>query len=104
VDASDPTARANPRAGGVLVLAGLAALVVTIAITAAFPTGARPAVFIAGLAVAGTLWIWGGLQARAALIRGVPHTARTIVLGIVAFTMGGVAAIGCLSGLLTAAF
>jgi hypothetical protein len=89
VRAPDAPATAGIR----LVVAGIAMLPASVALTAAFPTAARPAVFIIGLGAVAGLCIAGGIQARGALLSGVIHTGRTVVVGIVGLTMGGVAAI-----------
>ena len=88
---------APPPTGTRFVLASIAAVPAALAITAIVPAGARPGVFVAGLAVVATLGVVGGLRARTALLRGVPHTVRTTAIAIVGLTVGAVAAISCLA-------
>jgi hypothetical protein len=87
-----------------LVLAGFAAFPVALALTAPFPTGARPAIFIAGLVAAGAICGAGGVLARRALTRGTSKTARTVATGIVGLMFAAIAGVTLVTALVGAFF
>jgi hypothetical protein len=98
------TAIEDASRGTRLVLAAFLAVPVALGVTAVFPQGARPPVFVVGLAVIAGLGVWGGLLARRALLAGTERTGRTILVGIAGLTLGVVAALSCLSATVTALF
>ena len=72
-------------------MGGVALIPLAVAITAAFPTRARPAVFLTGLAGVAALCLVGGIAARRALLGGAA-TVRSGALAIAGLTIGAVAA------------
>lgn len=85
-----------------LVLSALVAIPAAVAITAAFPTGLRPAVFLTGLAGAGALGLIGGMRARRLIVQGTDRPVRIILSAIVGLTVGLVAGIAIVAATLGA--
>ncbi len=76
------------------------AIPAALGVTAAFPEGARRAVFIAGLGPVAALCIAGGLAARKALLGGTSRIGRSVLVGITGLTLGVVAAVSLVTALL----
>lgn len=83
-----------------LVLAGIVTIPAAVGVTAAFPEGARRAVFIIGLGLVAGLCIAGGLAARKALLAGTTRVGRSVLGGIAGLTLGVVAAVSFVTALL----
>lgn len=66
--------------------------------TAAFPEGARPAVFLVGVAVTAALALWGGIRARRALLENAPATGHAVAIAWIGLTIGVTAAVFCVWG------
>jgi hypothetical protein len=78
-----------------LVVASLAVLPLWLPITAAFPRGTRPAVFLVGVAGTSALALAGGIRARRALLAETPHQARAVVVAWTGLLIGVVAGVFC---------
>lgn len=83
-----------------MVLVGIVSIPAAVGVTAAFPEGARRAVFITGLGLVAALYIAGGLAARKALLAGTTRVGRSVLVGITGLTLGVVAAVSFVTALL----
>ena len=89
VSAADADARRGLR----LALAGVVATPVTAVLIAVTPTGARGAVYLAGLAAVSATSITGGSLGRRALSAGTALRARAITAAMLGLWLGVTAAV-----------
>lgn len=92
--ASDPSLR-RPT---VAVVGSILWAPVAVGLTAAFPEDARPAVFLAGVAVTSALALWGGIRARRILLEDTPAKARAAAVSWTGLTVGVTAGVFCFWG------
>jgi hypothetical protein len=59
------------------------------------PVGARPPLFVAGLAVSAALALWGGIRGRRALLEDTPSKVRAAVIAWLGLLLGGTTAVFC---------
>ncbi len=89
------------RRGARLTVAAALGLPLTAVVVGSLPLGWRRVAYVAALAAIAVCGIAGGWAARAALLRGVPRTARTVAVAIIGLTIGVTAGIVLILGLVS---
>lgn len=77
------------------VVAAIVCLPLTVAVVAALPTGRRPLVFLAGIALMSALSLRGGLRARRALLANAPGQVRAAVIAGLGLLLGVTTSVFC---------